>query len=85
MEILQITLLIAAISILNIVCFFIGAKVGQKVIKGEEIKAPNLNPVKVIEEYKESKEYREEQDRFNTMMDNINNYDGTGLGQKDIN
>lgn len=78
-------LLIATISILNIVCFFIGAKVGQKVVKGEELKTPNLNPVKAIEEYKETKEYKENQERFNTMLDNINNYDGTGIGQRDIN
>ena len=78
-------LLIATISMLNIVCFFIGAKVGQKVVKGEELKIPNLNPVKAIEEYKETKEYKENQERFNTMLDNINNYTPDGLGQRDIN
>ena len=77
--------LIAVISILNIVCFFVGAKIGQKVANNEPIKLPNVNPVKVIEEYKETKENKEEQERFNTMLDNINNYDGTKLGQKDIN
>ena len=78
-------LLIATISILNIACFFIGAKVGQKVNKGEDIKLPNINPVKAIEEYKETKEYKENQERFNTMLDNINNYTPDGLGQKEIN
>ena len=48
--------LIVVISILNIVCFFVGAKVGQKVVNNEPIKLPNMNPVKVIEEYKEAKE-----------------------------
>ena len=76
--------LIAVISILNIVCFFVGAKVGQKVVNNEPIKLPNMNPVKVIEEYKEAEENKEEKERFNTMLDNINNYDGTNLGQKDI-
>ena len=75
--------LIVVISILNIVCFFVGAKVGQKVVNNEPIKLPNMNPVKVIEEYKEAKENKEKE-RFNTMLDNINNYDGTNLGQKDI-
>lgn len=78
-------LLIATIGILNIVCFFIGAKVGQKVSNNQPLKIPNLNPVKAIEEHRETKEYKEEQERFNTMLDNINNYDGTGIGQKDIN
>ena len=77
--------LIVVISILNIVCFFVGAKIGQKVVNNEPIKLPNMNPVKVIEEYKEAKENKEEQERFNTMLDNINNYDGTSLGQKNIN
>lgn len=77
--------LIVVISILNIVCFFVGAKIGQKVANNEPIKLPNVNPVKVIEEYKETKENKKEQERFNTMLDNINNYDGTKLGQKDIN
>lgn len=78
-------LLIATISILNIVCFFIGAKVGQKVSNNEPLKMPNLNPVKAIEEIKETKEYKEEKERFNTMLDNINNYTPDGLGQKDLN
>lgn len=78
-------ILIVVISILNIVCFFVGAKIGQKVANNEPIKLPNMNPVKVIEEYKEAKENKEEQERFNTMLDNINNYDGTSLGQKNIN
>ena len=37
-------LLIAVISTLNIVCFFIGAKVGQKVVKGEELKVVYQDP-----------------------------------------
>lgn len=80
-------LLVLEIGMLCIVCFFIGAKVGQKVSKGEDIKIPN--PVEIIDNVKERKEYREEQienqKEFNTNLDNINNYDGTGLGQRDFN
>ena len=36
-------ILIISIGIMNILCFFIGAKIGQKVIKGEEIKAPDIS------------------------------------------
>lgn len=79
-------ILVISIGIMNILCFFIGAKIGQKVIKGENIKLPN--PIKVIEETKESwefkKEQEEERERFERQMDNINNYNGTPLGQKDI-
>lgn len=80
-------LLVLEIGMLCIGCFFIGAKVGQKVSKGEDIKIPN--PVEIIDNVKERKEYREEQienqKEFNTNLDNINNYDGTGLGQRDFN
>lgn len=78
------TLTILATGTLCIVCFLIGAKVGQTAASGKEIKVPTINPVKVVAEYKDSKGYKEQQERFNTMMDNINNYDGTGLGQKDL-
>lgn len=67
---------------LCIVCFFVGAKVGQSVQKGKDIAIPN--PVKAVTEYKESREYKKQQEQINTMMDNINNYDGTGMGQKDL-
>lgn len=83
---METTLLVLEIGILCIVCFFIGAKVGQKVSKGEDIKIPN--PAEIIDGVKERKEYREErienQKEFNTNLDNINNYDGTGLGQRDF-
>lgn len=74
------------ISGLNIVCFFIGAKVGQKVVKGEEVQLPN--PIKEIrEEIKEREEERaanKEQEMFETLAYNIDVYDGTGIGQKEI-
>lgn len=77
-------ILIAVVGIMNIICFFIGAKIGQKVSQGNEIKVPN--PVKVvkeeIKEYQDTKEYREWQEETETNLYNINNYDGTGLGQK---
>ena len=50
--------MIICIGLMNILCFFIGAKVGQKVVKNEELKLPN--PVKSIKEdiqtYEETKE-----------------------------
>lgn len=79
-------ILVLSIGIMNILCFFIGAKVGQKVIKGEDIKLPN--PIKAIEETKESwefkKEQEEENERLKIQLENIDNYNGTPLGQKDI-
>ncbi len=68
--------------ILNIVCLFVGIWVGQKVNRGEEIKLQN--PIKMINEYKDSKEREKEQKEISIMLENIDNYNGTGLGQKDI-
>ena len=70
------------IVLLNVVSFYLGAKIGQTVAKVEKLEIPT--PVKVIEEYKETKERKKEQDRVNTMLENINNYDGTGAYQKDV-
>lgn len=79
-------ILVLSIGTMNILCFFIGAKVGQKVIKGEDIKLPN--PIKAIEETKETwefkKEQEEENERLKIQLENIDNYNGTPLGQKDI-
>lgn len=70
--------------ITNILCFVIGAKVGQKVTKGEDIKLPNVNPMEAIRAHQNKVEARIEQDRMDTIMRNIEAYDGTGRGQEDI-
>ena len=41
-------LLVLVVGTLCIVCFFVGAKVGQKVVNKEEIKLPNLNPIAAV-------------------------------------
>jgi len=75
-------ILILAVCLSNVFCLFVGARIGQKVNNNEPVKLPN--PAKAIEEYKENKEYREEQDKLNSMLENINNYNGTGMGQRDL-
>ncbi len=84
MELILICVMFIISSIINIFCFIIGAKVGQSVSKGADVKLPNLNPIKLIKEQKENKENREQLEKYNTMFENINNYDGTGMGQKDL-
>ena len=69
-------------SMFNIIAFFIGAKVGQKVSRQEEIKIPN--PITVVNDYKDDKKRRKEQEELEIMKYNIDIFDGTGLGQKDI-
>lgn len=77
-------LLILVIGLINALCFIIGAKVGQKVVRGETLESPLKSPLKVFSEAKEQFEYRKEQERLQTISDNIDNYDGTSIGQKDI-
>jgi hypothetical protein len=77
-------LTIAAVAASNIVCFMIGAKVGQAVSKGEEVKLPNLNPLEAVREHKAKKEAEYQQSKIDTILSNIDSYDGTGNGQKDI-
>ena len=53
-------LTILVIGALCIACFFVGAKVGQKVSKGEEVELPSLDPMKAIREHQEHKKIKEE-------------------------
>lgn len=67
-----------------IVAYTLGLKNGQKLKNNEEIKLPEVNPVKIVRNEIETFEQKKKQDAYDTMMANIDNYDGTGLGQKDI-
>jgi hypothetical protein len=79
-------LIIAVVGTLNIACFFIGFKLGERVAKGE--KAPTLNPIKAVKEHNAKKlvdkEAEREQERIKTIMENIDSYNGTPYGQKDV-
>jgi len=77
-------LLLLVMGMTNIVCFVIGAKVGQKVVKGEEVKLPTLDPMKAYREHQDRKEAQAQQDKLDVIMKNIDSYDGTGSGQKDV-
>ena len=67
-----------------ILAYTLGLKNGQKIKNNEEIKIPEINPVKMVRNEIETFEQKKKQDAYDTMMANIDNYDGTGLGQKDI-
>lgn len=72
---------ILVISALNIMCFLIGALVGQRVF---ERKPVIVNPVKEIKERIEEETISSEEQRFRDIADNIDAYDGTSIGQKKI-
>ena len=74
--------------ILAVVCFIVGAKVGQTVSNGEGIE---VNPLKIIEGIKDQNEQREakrearqEQEKLDVILENIKNYNGTSNGQKEV-
>lgn len=67
-----------------ILSYTLGLRNGQKLKNNEEIKIPEINPVKIVRNEIETFEQKKKQDAYDTMMANIDNYDGTGLGQKDI-
>lgn len=67
-------LAILMVSILNIVCFFVGAKIGQKVANNEPIETPTINPFKAYKEHMEQKEVQDEMDKLEKTLANIDNY-----------
>lgn len=69
---------------LCIACFYIGAKVGQTASQGEKIEIPTINPMKIIQERQEKRATEEEKNRIDTILRNIDTYDGTALGQQDV-
>lgn len=77
-------LLTLVVGTLCIACFFVGAKVGQQVSKGEPVELPEVNPMKLIQERREKKAAEEEKNRLDTIIRNVDRYDGTGLGQEDV-
>ena len=78
-------LIILATGFICLLSFYMGLKANSNETKAE-IKLPN--PIKKIQEYKEqvkeSKQEQLEREILETNLENINNYDGTPLGQKEI-
>ena len=77
-------LLMALFSLSNILCFLIGARVGQKVDKGEEVQLPTVNPVELYREHEARREADKVAARRDAILRNIDSYDGTSQGQEDI-
>ena len=77
-------LLILVVGAVNILCFMVGAKVGQTVTKGEEVKLPKLNPVEAVQEYREKREAEKESSWLDTVLSNVENFNGSAEGQKDV-
>lgn len=72
------------ISITNILCFIIGAKIGQTVYQGKDIRFPNLNITEIKRRNREKKHAVERLEVADRILSNIEKYDGTSRGQEDI-
>ena len=77
-------ILCTIVGVFIIVSYSLGLKNGQRLSKNEEVVVPNVNPVKVVTQEIEKHEERKKQEREEIIDYNIDNYDGTGLGQKDV-
>ena len=77
-------------TILCIACLCIGFFVGYKIASGNKTinKFSIPNPIKTvkekIEDKKEQQEIQEQLEELNKIYDNIENYDGSNKGQKEL-
>ena len=77
-------LLLLVMGVMNIACFVIGAKVGQTVSNGEEVKLLGVKPAEEVQVQPVQTEEEMEKNQFNIIMQNVDNYDGTSQGQVDV-
>lgn len=81
---METNILIITIGLINALCFVLGAIIGQKVRMGKEIEMPRIEPLNAIREHNENKEQRKEQERLRVIAENIDNYNGTAIGQQEV-
>ena len=79
---MELFVIVLLLTVCNMLCLIIGVKEGIKASRGEEVMLPN--PVRAVREHKEQKEASRKDQAMEDMSYNIDIYDGTGLGQRDI-
>ena len=86
MEFVCLFALLVLVGIQNLICIYMGIKIGLALARGEAITIPN--PIEAVKEHKEKKEAQEaaakEQKRIDAILRNIDNYNGTAEGQEDV-
>lgn len=78
------TILIVAVSALNIACFLVGSTVGMKISRGEPVEAPKRTFDKERMERESKQALQEEQNRMDIILHNVEVYNGTAQGQQDV-
>ena len=85
---MEAVIIMAVCAISNILCFLIGAKTGMAVAKNEPIELPAVKSASkhvVASQHEEDFRVAElEQRQIETILRNIENYDGTPYGQEDV-
>ena len=76
------------IYIIILVSVIIGFIMGRQTVKPPEAQPYKVitmpNPVQAVKTYKQRVEENKELEKYTTIMENIENYDGTGAYQKDV-
>ena len=72
-----------AVAIANIACFIIGVKTGMAVAKDEPIVVPTQRAFDYTKS-DASKEAEIAKQKIDTILRNIERYDGTGMGQEEV-
>ena len=80
----EILILIGIISILNLVCFYIGAVIGQKVTNKEKLTPTFKTPTELIQNHSSQKEYKNQNEKYKIIESNIDSYDGTTKKKKKL-
>ena len=77
-------ILVIVTSAMCIWSFMIGAKVGQAVKNNEKVELPTVDPMQAYREHRAKKEAEMELQRFDTILRNIDNYNGTNEMQEEV-
>ena len=87
---MEAVIIVTVVALANIACFLIGVKTGVAVAKDEPITLPALPTIRAFDYTKKAateKEQREAEavrNRVETILRNIDSYDGTSIGQEDV-
>lgn len=82
MEFCLLVIMLLLVMMQNTFCIVMGIKIGLSLSKGERVELPS--PVKAYKEHKASKEAQKEIDRVSVIMQNVENYNGTGFHQEEV-
>lgn len=81
---MDVVIIIAAVALANVACFIIGVKTGAAVAKGEEFKLAELPRAFDHTKRQDELEADLEMQQLDVILQNIESYDGTSYGQKDL-